>query len=93
MNKSRNKIHAKNYFLDFFGFFPTKSHSRISPKMRFSGNLPEIVKFPKYIKSSEMVVRGWYMAHFHRRDFLKSKKIGLGGFRNMPDPQRSICEF
>ena len=40
-----------------------------------------------------MVVRGWYMAHFDRRDFLNTKKIGLGGFRNLPDLPRSIREI
>ena len=35
-------------------------------------------------KSSEMVVRGWYRTHFDRRDFLKTKKISLGGFATFP---------
>ena len=93
MNNSRNIIYAKNNFLEFFGFLSTKSHSRISPKMWFSGNLPEKVKFPKYIKSSEMVVRGWNMTHFDRRDLLKYKKIGLGWFCYLSDLQEPICEI
>ena len=78
MNNSRNIIYAKNNFLDFFGFLSAKSHSRISPKMWFSGNLPEKVKFPKYIKSPIMVVWGWYMTHFDCRDILMYKKNRIG---------------
>ena len=44
-------------------------------------------------KSLEMVVRGWYMTHFDRRDLLKSKKLVWGGFSNMSDYSGPICEF
>ena len=45
----------------------------------------EMAKLQNYIKSSEMVVRGWYMTHFDRRDILNSKKIGLGWYCNYSD--------
>ena len=44
-------------------------------------------------KSSIMVTRGWYLTHFDNRDLLKSKKIDLGGFRNMPYLHGPICEI
>ena len=43
--------------------------------------------------SSKMVVRGWYMTHFDRRDLLNSKKQVWGGFRNLPDLCGPICDF
>ncbi len=44
-------------------------------------------------KSSEMVARGWYRTHFDRRDFLKTKKIGLGWFCNFSDLYVLICDI
>ena len=43
-----------------------------------------------------MVVRGWYMTHFDRRDLLQSKKQVWGGFRNLsglPSPIRDFFRF
>ena len=40
-----------------------------------------------------MVVRGWYMTHFDRRDLLHSKKICLDGFCTFSDLYVLICEF
>ena len=74
MNNSGNTICAKNYFLDFFGFFPTKSQIRKSSKMGIPENPSKVVQLHKSINSSRMVVRGWYMTHFDRRDLLHSKK-------------------
>ena len=53
----------------------------------------EMAKLQNYIKSSEMVVRGWYMIHFDRRDVLNTKKICLDGFRNLSDIQWPIRDF
>ena len=93
MNNSRNKICTKNDFLEFFGFFSTKSQIHKSTKMRFPENQPKMVEFHKTGNSSEMVVRGWYMTHFDRRDLIHSKKTCLGWFRTQSDFPGAICEF
>ena len=93
MNYSGNKICAKNYFHEIFGFFPSKSQIRKSSKVGFPENAPKIAQFHKHRKSSEMVVRGWYMTHFDRRDLLQSKKQVWGGFRNLSDLPNPIREF
>ena len=69
------------------------SHMHKSTKMGFPGNQPKITKLHQNIISSEMVVRGWYMTHFDRRDPLNSKKLVWGGFHNLPDLPGLICEF
>ncbi len=61
--------------------------------MGFPGNPPKIIEIRQNRKSSKMVVWGWYMTHFDRRDFLKPKKIDLDDFRILPDLQEPICEF
>ena len=53
----------------------------------------ELVQLHNNRKSSEMVVRGWYMTHFDRIDILNTKKLGLGGFRILSVLQRSIRDF
>ncbi len=78
MNDSRRKKNVKNDFLNFFGFLSAKSHFHKSTKTRFPENPSKVIQLHNYIKSSEMVVRGWYMTYFDRRDILNSKKIGLG---------------
>ena len=93
MNNSGNTICAKNYFLDFFGFFPTKSQIRKSSKMGIPENPSKVVQLHKSINSSRMVVRGWYMTHFDRRDLLHSKKLGVGWLRTLSDCHGPICEF
>ena len=80
MNDSRKKKNVKNDFLNLFGFLSAKSHFHKSTKTRFPENSPKMVELHEYRNSSEMVVRGWYMTHFDRRDIPKSKKIGLGRF-------------
>ena len=52
-----------------------------------------MVELYKYRKSPEMVVQGWHMTHFNRKDILNTKKLCLGGFRNFPDLPRSIREI
>ena len=69
------------------------ANCRKSSKMQFPEYPPKVVQLQNYIKSSEMVVHGRYMTHFDRRDLLKSEKIGLGGFCNLSDLQRSIHQF
>ena len=54
---------------------------------------PKMTQLHGPLTLSKMVVRGWYMAHFDRRDLLNSKKQVWGGFRNLPDLQGPICEF
>ena len=58
--------------------------------MGFPENPLKILQLRDHITSSKMVVRGWYMTHFDRRDLLNSKKIG---FRNMPGLYVPICEI
>ena len=93
MNDSRKKKNVKNDFLNFFGFLSAKSHFHKSTKTRFPENPSKVIQLHNYIKSSEMVVRGWYMTHFDRRDVLNTEKICLDGFRNLSDIQRSIRDF
>ena len=93
MNNSGNTICAKNYFLDFFGFFPTKSQIRKSSKMGIPENPSKVVQLHKSINSSRMVIRGRYMTHFDRMDLLHSKKIDLGRFCTLSDFPGAICEF
>ncbi len=66
-------------FFTTFMVFPLQCHTFAKRrKCDFREILQEMVEFQNYIKSSEMVARGWYMTHFDRRDILKSKKFGLG---------------
>ena len=85
MNNSRNKYQDKIIFSNFYGFPSAMSHFHKSTKTRFPENPSKVVQLHNYIKSSEMVVRGWYMTHFDRRDILNSKKIGLGWYCNYSD--------
>ena len=68
-------------------------HTQKSTKMGFPGNPPKIIEIRQNRKSSKMVVWGWYMTHFDRRDCLMPKKIDLDDFRILPDLQDPICEF
>ena len=66
--------------------FPLQCHTFANRrKCDFREIRQEMVEFQNYIKSSEMVVRGWYMTHFDRRDILNYKKIGLGWYCNYSD--------
>ena len=81
-NYSRKNIRTKLFFPTFM-VFPLQCHTFANRrKCDFREIRQEMVEFQNYIKSSEMVVRGWYMTHFDRRDILKSKKFGLGRFRD-----------
>ena len=93
MNDSRRKKNVKNDFLNFFGFLSAKSHFHKSTKTRFPENPSKVVQLHKSINSSRMVVRGWYMTHFDRRDLLHSKKLGVGWLRTFSDCHGPICEF
>ena len=93
MNNSSKKFMRKINFPRRLCFLPVKSHIRKSTKMRFPGYPPKVVQLHNNRKSSEMVVQGWYITHFDRRDILNTQKICLGGFRNLSDLQRSIHEF
>ena len=48
-----------------------------------------MLELHKIRKLSEMVVRGWYMPHFNRRDLLNSKKTGLGWVPQLVRPPRA----
>ena len=61
--------------------------------MGFPGNQTKMLQLHEHKTSSKMVVRGWYMTHFNRRDLLNSKKQVWGGFRNLPGLCGQICEF
>ena len=64
-----------------------------STKMRFQGNQPEMHQLDDYIISSKIVVWGWYMTHFDRRDLLKSKKKVWDGFHHLSVIPGPICDF
>ena len=68
-------------------------HIRISTKMSFLENRPKMPQLHGPITFSKMVVRGWYMPHFDRRDLLDSKKQVWGGFRNLPGLYGPISEI
>ena len=93
MDSSRKIIPRKIVFPWNNSFLSDMSHVHKSTKMRFPGNPPKVVQLQNSRKSAKMVVWGWYMTHFDRKNFLNSKKICLGGFRNLSDLQRSIREF
>ena len=93
MNNSSKKIMRENNFPRFFGFPSAISYIRKSTKIRFSRIQPKMVELHKSRKSSKMIVYGWYMTHFDRRDILKSKKLGLGWFWNFFDFPGPIYEF
>ena len=57
-----------------------------SSNMQFLGNPWKMVDFHRNRKSSEMVVWGWYMTHFDRRDILNSKKNMFGSIPNLARP-------
>ena len=93
MNNSSKKCMRIINFPRRLCFLPVKSHIRKSTKMRFPGYPPKVVQLHNNRKSSEMVVQGWYITHFDRRDILNTQKICLGGFRNLSDLQRSNHVF
>ena len=90
---SQKKISRTNYFLRKLCFSPEIWHIRKSTKMGFPGNQPKMAQLHKNTTSWEMVVRGWYMTHFDRRDLLNSKKLVWDGFHNLPDLPGPICDF
>ena len=74
--------------------FPLRCHDFANlQKIRLPEIPPNMARLHKYRKSSEMVVRGWYMTHFDRRNVLNSEKLGFGRFRTFSDHQRSIFDF
>ena len=74
--------------------FPLQCHAFANlQKMRLLENPPKMARLHKYRKSSEMVVQGWHMTHYNRKDILNTKKLCLGGFRNLSDLQRSNHVF
>ena len=54
---------------------------------------PKMPQLHEPITLSKMVVWGWYITHFDRRDLLNSKKQVWGGFRNLPGLYGPICEI
>ena len=74
MDISQKKMSLKNNFPRILCFSPEISHIHKSTKMGFQGNQPKMAQLRNNITSSKMVVRGWYMTHFDRRDPLNSKK-------------------
>ena len=93
MSNSRNKIVRKINFAWFNSFPSAMSWFWKSSKLWFPENPPKMVELHNYIKSSEMVVRGWYMTHFDRKDLLRSKKIVSDRFHILPDLPGTICEI
>ena len=93
MRISRRMIMLKIIFPWNNSFLSDMSHVHKSTKKRFPGDPPKVVQLQNNRKSAKMVVWGWYMTHFDRKNILNSKKICLGGFRNLSDLQRSIHEF
>ena len=93
MNNSSTKYMRIINFSKRLCFLPVNSHIRKWTKMRFLGNPPKVVQLQNYIKSWIMVVQGWYMTHINRKDILNTKKLCLGGFRNLSDLQRSNPVF
>ena len=93
MNTSRKKFERKNNFPKRLCFPSAMSRFHKSTKMGFPRNPPKMVEFHENRKSSEMVVRGWYMTHFDRRDLQKSKKLFWGRFRITSDFSGPICEI
>ena len=93
ISNSRKKMSRTNYFPWQNSFPSAMSHIRTSTKMGFPGIEAKMLELHDHITSSKMVVRGWYMTHFDRRDLLNSKKQVWGGFRNLPDLRGPICEF
>ena len=93
MSNSRNKIVQKINFAWFNSFPSAMSWFWKSSKMWFPENPPKMVELHNYIKSSEMVVRGWYMTHFDRKDLLRSKKFVSDRFHILPDLPGTICEI
>ena len=86
---SQKIISRTNYFPRILCFSPAISHIHKSTKMGFPGNQPKITQLHKNITSSKMVVRGWYMTHFDRRDLLNSKKkFGIVSTTYMTSPDR-----
>ena len=92
-NISQKIISRKNNFPRNIGFPSAMSLTRTSTKMGFPGNQPKIVQLHGPITFSKMVVRGWYMPHFDRRDLLDSKKTGLGWFPQLARPPRADLRF
>ena len=72
---SQKILRRKNYFPRILCFSPAISLIHKSTKMRFPRNQPEMVQLHKNIASSKIVVRGWYMTLFDRRDLLNSGKM------------------
>ena len=93
MDISRRKKPRKYNFPWLPTFFSDLSWICKSTKMWFLGKPRKIAEFHNYRKPSKMVVWGWYMTHFDRRDLLNSKKLVLDRFRNLPDLPGPICKI
>ena len=88
------KTMSRKYNFPCLPNFPTDlSWICKSTKMGFPGYPPKMAEFHNYRKPSKMVVWGWYMTHFDRRDLLNSKKLVLDRFRNLPDLPGPICKI
>ena len=93
MNNSRGKKWQKINFPCFNSFPSGMSWFCKFTKMGFPEIPEKMVELHNYIKSWEMVARGWYTAHFDRTDLLNTKKIGLDGFCHLSNFSGPICEI
>ena len=93
MNSSSIKSSRKNNFPRILCFPSAMSHIHKSTKMGFSRNQPKMAQLHKNTTSSKMVVRGWYMTYFDRRNLLNSEKKVWDGFHNYPALPGPICDF
>ena len=93
MSISRKKFARKNNFPKRLCFPSGMSWFCKFTKMGFPEIPGKMVKLHNYIKSWEMVARGWYTAHFNRTDILNTKKISLDGFCHLSNFSGPICEI
>ena len=85
-NISQKIISRKNDFPQNNSFLTAIWHIHTSTKMGFPGNQPKMAQLYGPLTFSKMVVRGWYMPHFDRRDLLNSKKQVWGWFPQLARP-------
>ena len=90
---SQKILWRKNCFPKNNSFSPEISHIHKPTKIGFPRNQPKMHQLHKNTTSSKMVVRGWYMTRFDRRDLLNSEKKVWDGFHNLPALPGPICDF
>ena len=90
---SQKILRRKKYFPRILCFSPAISQIHKSTKVRFPRNQPKMTQLHKSTTSSQMVVRGWYMTLFDRRDLLNSEKNVWDGFHHLSAIPGPICDF